>query len=98
MNSPQNIPSHDAISQRAREIWESSGQIDGYALENWLQAEKELLGNTGTDSSSSNDRDAENSQPKGAPTPQVAPSISWKREPGRSVKASDMGKQARAKR
>jgi hypothetical protein len=43
MNTSHNIPSHDAISVRARHIWESSGQIDGQDLANWLQAEKELL-------------------------------------------------------
>lgn len=43
MNTPQNIPSHDAITSRARKIWESSGQIDGQDLSNWLQAERELL-------------------------------------------------------
>jgi hypothetical protein len=46
MNIPHNIPSHDAISIRARDIWESSGQIDGQDLANWLQAEKELLDET----------------------------------------------------
>ena len=46
MNTPHNIPTHDAISIRARHIWESSGQIDGQDLANWLQAEKELLDET----------------------------------------------------
>ena len=40
MNSPQNIPSHDAISNRARGIWESSGQIDGRDLENWFRRKR----------------------------------------------------------
>ena len=35
-------PSYDEISQRARQIWESSGCQPGHDLENWLRAESEL--------------------------------------------------------
>jgi len=35
-------PSYEEISQRARQIWESSGCQPGHDLENWLRAESEL--------------------------------------------------------
>jgi hypothetical protein len=35
-------PSHDAISGRARTLWEAAGRPDGEDLNHWLQAEKEL--------------------------------------------------------
>jgi hypothetical protein len=34
--------SHDAISGRARILWEAAGSPDGEDLKHWLQAEKEL--------------------------------------------------------
>lgn len=37
---PCAAPSHEAIAQRAREIWKSGK--GGTDLQNWLQAEKEL--------------------------------------------------------
>jgi hypothetical protein len=35
-------PSHDAISSRARTLWEGAGSPDGEDLNHWLQAEREL--------------------------------------------------------
>jgi len=35
-------PTYDEISQRARQIWESSGCEPGHDEENWLRAEREL--------------------------------------------------------
>jgi len=32
------------LSQRARELYEQRGRIDGFALEDWLRAESEILG------------------------------------------------------
>jgi hypothetical protein len=99
MNTPQNIPSHDAISNRARELWESSGQIDGRDLENWLQAEKELLEAAGEDSSNETIAEGANiSQAKASPTPQTPPSTASKRDPGGSYKDSGASRQARVKR
>lgn len=34
---------HDAISQRAREIWNERGQPVGQDVEIWLQAERDLV-------------------------------------------------------
>jgi DUF2934 family protein len=97
MNTPQNIPSHDAISNRAREIWESSGQIEGRDLENWLQAEKELLEAAGADSSNNRPSEkAEPAQPESDPTPRTTPTA-WKRDPGNRDRATDVGRQARAR-
>ncbi|HZZ20679.1 MAG TPA: DUF2934 domain-containing protein [Opitutaceae bacterium] len=43
MKSKDNTPpSHDAISGRARTLWEAAGRPDGEDLNHWLQAEKEL--------------------------------------------------------
>ena len=41
---PQFVSSPDAnaVAQRAYEIYESRGRIDGYDVEDWLQAEREL--------------------------------------------------------
>ena len=36
-------PSHDEIAQRAREIYEKNGRTPGRDLENWLEAETQLL-------------------------------------------------------
>lgn len=33
---------HDMIARRAYEIWESRGRVDGYAQQDWEQAEREL--------------------------------------------------------
>jgi hypothetical protein len=35
-------PDANAVAQRAYEIYESRGRIDGYDVEDWLQAEREL--------------------------------------------------------
>jgi hypothetical protein len=42
MDANNNIVSQDAISGRAQKIWEAGGSQDGQALDNWLQAEREL--------------------------------------------------------
>ena len=36
----------DAIAKRAHEIYESKGRVRGHDLDNWLQAETELFGQT----------------------------------------------------
>jgi hypothetical protein len=36
----------DAIARRAYEIYESRGRADGYDVEDWLQAERELTSMT----------------------------------------------------
>lgn len=48
-----NTPSHEAISQRAREIWLSRNSPEGQDSDIWLEAEKQLMaGNTDTGSQS----------------------------------------------
>jgi hypothetical protein len=42
MNS-NSKPTHEEIARRAREIYERSGRRPGRDLENWLQAERELI-------------------------------------------------------
>lgn len=36
-------PTHEEISKRAREIYEKSGRRPGRDLENWLEAESQLM-------------------------------------------------------
>ena len=35
--------SHADIAHRAHQIWEQTGKLEGYEIEQWLQAERELL-------------------------------------------------------
>jgi hypothetical protein len=37
---------HDRIKQRALELWQQHGSPEGYESEFWLQAERELNGET----------------------------------------------------
>jgi hypothetical protein len=37
-------PTNEAVSQRAFQLWEEGGCQPGNELENWLRAERELLG------------------------------------------------------
>ncbi len=39
-------PSRDAVSLRAFQLWEEGGCQPDQELENWLRAERELLGTT----------------------------------------------------
>jgi len=41
-NAPNAVLNSDAVRQRAYEIFLSRGQTEGSALEDWLQAEREL--------------------------------------------------------
>ena len=41
-------PSQDQIAQRAYEIFVARGQVSGRALEDWVQAERELTGRVHT--------------------------------------------------
>ena len=34
----------ERIRQRAHELYEQRGRVDGFALDDWLQAETEILG------------------------------------------------------
>lgn len=36
-------PAHEEIARRAREIYEQSGRVPGRDVQNWLQAEAELM-------------------------------------------------------
>ena len=36
-------PTHEEISWRAHELWLARGKPDGFAAEDWAQAERELL-------------------------------------------------------
>jgi hypothetical protein len=41
-------PSHDEISERARNLWQARGQPQGQDNEIWLDAERELRASPGT--------------------------------------------------
>ena len=40
--SPDSLTEFDAISRRAYEIYEGRGRTDGAALDDWLEAERQL--------------------------------------------------------
>jgi Protein of unknown function (DUF2934) len=42
-------PTHEEIAKRAREIYERSGRVPGRDLENWLEAESQLVASSRTD-------------------------------------------------
>jgi hypothetical protein len=39
-----NTPTHEEVSQRARQIWQTYGQPEGRDVEIWCEAERQLLG------------------------------------------------------
>jgi hypothetical protein len=41
---PERTPSDDRIAERAYELYEQRGCLDGHALEDWTQAEREIRG------------------------------------------------------
>jgi len=43
-NGIRTKPTHQDIERRAYEIYLARGGVDGHAVDDWLQAEKELLG------------------------------------------------------
>jgi hypothetical protein len=43
LNGPDSKPTHEEIAQRARAIYEQNGRVPGRDLENWLEAEAQLL-------------------------------------------------------
>ncbi len=52
LNGPNSKPSHEEIAQRARAIYEQKGRIPGHDLENWLEAEAQLMAGRKTSSES----------------------------------------------
>jgi phage repressor protein C with HTH and peptisase S24 domain len=36
-------PTHEQIAHLAKSYWEARGRLDGFAEQDWLRAEKELL-------------------------------------------------------
>jgi hypothetical protein len=38
------LPTEGRIRQRAYELYEQRGRVEGFALDDWLQAEGEMLG------------------------------------------------------
>jgi hypothetical protein len=93
MNTPQNIPSHDAITNRARKIWESSGKIDGQDLNNWLQAERALMDEAAA--GTRNDGSVPDSAGKRSEASSTAHSASptpWPRDGGNQEQIRNSGK------
>jgi len=40
---PENGPSHEEIAKRAYKLFEKKGRAPGHDMENWLQAEAQLM-------------------------------------------------------
>jgi hypothetical protein len=66
--TPTPPPSHEAISHRARALWEQAGSPEGRDITYWLQAEKELLAQQGPET------------PSAPPAPRASPGL--KERPG----------------
>ena len=43
LNGSNSRPTHEEIAQRARAIYEQKGRVPGRDLENWLEAEAQLM-------------------------------------------------------
>jgi hypothetical protein len=43
LSNGESRPTHEEIAQRARAIYEQSGRVPGHDMENWLQAESQLM-------------------------------------------------------
>jgi len=50
LNGPDSKPTHEEIAQRARAIYERKGCVPGHDLENWLEAEAQLMAGRKTSS------------------------------------------------
>jgi hypothetical protein len=84
MSTQQNPPpSHEAISNRAKAIWESEGRPEGQDLAFWLRAEKELIENQGPFASN----EATVSSAKGGSASGAQSSAKDRTEPPRRVSA-----------
>ena len=64
--SPNPPPSNEAISRRAKAIWEGEGRPEGQDLAIWLRAEMELVENAGPFESSERARESAPSRATGA--------------------------------
>jgi len=43
LNKMETKPTHDQIARRAYEIFEKSGRVPGQDIQNWLEAERQLV-------------------------------------------------------
>ena len=50
LNGSNSRPTHEEIAQRARAIYEQKGRVPGHDLENWLEAEAQLMAGRKTSS------------------------------------------------
>ena len=46
--SPNSVQAQDRIALRAYELYEQRGRQEGRALEDWVEAERQLVGASGT--------------------------------------------------
>jgi hypothetical protein len=63
--NPTPPPSHEAITARARALWEAAGRPEGSDERIWLQAERELKAQAGPETPSTAGQDPRSQSPKG---------------------------------
>ena len=47
INKPEQRPSQQEIARRAYELYEKSGREPGHEMQHWLEAERQLLAQSG---------------------------------------------------
>ncbi|MEO6876224.1 MAG: DUF2934 domain-containing protein [Opitutaceae bacterium] len=85
-----NSPNHEAIAQRARELWLSQHQPTGRDHEIWLEAERQLAAPTAASNapSATNGRGNGNTQAGGSPADPKAADLKPKNDSGKSATQS----------
>lgn len=65
-------PTQEQIALRAYHIYLERGSIPGYELEDWTEAERQLIGENGKVDQNGNGKTSENGKPRRKPTAKTA--------------------------
>ena len=64
-NTKTQVPTHDEIAARAQAIYEREGRQQGRAMQNWLQAEAQLIAERKADPSAATTQKPSSPAPQG---------------------------------
>jgi hypothetical protein len=94
MSTPSHIPTQDAISDRARKLWQAAGSPEGQDLAFWLRAENELREESGNsdDLSSNDEKETSSSRASGSATVRTPVSMPGSTEQSRNPFAKSVGR------
>ncbi len=81
-------PTHDEISQKARELWENYGRPAGRDEEIWFEAERALQGPANTPAAESSTKDITPPPPRAASSRSAGGATATPRMPGARTKRS----------